>query len=166
MPRPENGGILGHLPRDARQRRTRKQCNTLSTIKSAAHWVPPERSANLGQILRHCPRQGHRFDGEPMPSGKKTSGTKKRWVAKVTTDSTHPPQGLFTKSASTIARTLASKRVSPKGVGSGMRMLTYFINRAGRRLSASRRAELQKAKTLLSKRMQGARKARSAKKAA
>jgi len=32
-------------------------------------------------------------------------------------------------------------------------MLTYFINRAGRGLSASRRAELEMAKTLLSKRI-------------
>ena len=79
--------------------------------------------------------------------------TKKRWVAKVTTDSTHPPRGLFTKKASTIARSLASKRVSPKGPGSGMRMLTYFINRGGRGLSASRRAELQRAKRLLSQRI-------------
>jgi hypothetical protein len=47
-----------------------------------------------------------------------------------------------------------------------MRMLRYFINRAGRGLSASRRAELQKAKTLLSKRIQRARKTRSGKKAA
>jgi tRNA(adenine34) deaminase len=78
---------------------------------------------------------------------------KRRWVSKVTTDSTHPPKVLFTKSASTIARTLASKRVSPKGPASGLRMLTYFINRAGRGLSASRRAELQRAKTLLSKRV-------------
>ena len=78
---------------------------------------------------------------------------KKRWVAKVTTDSTHPPRGLFTKKASTIARSLASKRVSPKGPGSGMRMLTYFINRGGRGLSASRRAELQRAKRLLSQRI-------------
>ena len=82
-------------------------------------------------------------------SGKKP----KRWVAKVTTDSTHPPKGLFTKNAATIARALASKRVSPKGPGSGMRMLTYFINRAGRGLSKSRRAELERAKTLLSKRI-------------
>jgi hypothetical protein len=88
-----------------------------------------------------------------MPWGKKSSGKKKRWVSKVTTDSTHPPKGLFTKSASTIAQTLASEKVSPKGMGSGMRMLTYFINRAGRGLSASRRAELQKAKTLLAKKM-------------
>jgi Protein of unknown function (DUF3175) len=73
-------------------------------------------------------------------------------VAKVKTDSTHPPQGLFTKDAATIARTLASRRVSPKGPGSGMRMLTYFINRGGRGLTARRRAELEKAKRLLSKR--------------
>lgn len=76
-----------------------------------------------------------------------------RWVAKVKTDSTHPPEGLFTKNAATIARSLASKRVSPKGPGSGMRMLTYFINRAGHGLSGSRKAELQKAKHLLSERI-------------
>ena len=78
------------------------------------------------------------------------SAKKKRWSARVTTDSTHPPAGLFTKDAATIARTLASKKVSPKGPGSGMRMLTFFINRAGRGLSASRRKELQRAKSLLS----------------
>jgi Protein of unknown function (DUF3175) len=77
----------------------------------------------------------------------------KRWVAKVKTDSTHPPAGLFTKDASTIARSLASKKVSPKGPQSGMRMLTYFINRGGKGLSASRRAELERAKRLLSERI-------------
>jgi tRNA(adenine34) deaminase len=41
--------------------------------------------------------------------------------------------------------------VSPKGPGSGMRMLSYFINRAGRGLTARRRAELERAKVLLSK---------------
>ena len=86
--------------------------------------------------------------------------SKKRWVAKVTTDSTHPPEGLFTMDAATIARTLASKRVSPKGPASGMRMLTYFINRGGRGLSASRRAELEKAKSLLSKRAAAAKKSK------
>lgn len=89
-----------------------------------------------------------------MPSRKQSTGKKKRWVKTVTTDSTHPPKGLFTKSAATIARSLASKRVSPKGPSSGMRMLTYFINRGGRGLSVTRRAELQKAKTLLSKRIE------------
>jgi tRNA(adenine34) deaminase len=88
-----------------------------------------------------------------------------RWVAKVNTDSTHPREGLFTKSPQTIARELASKEVSPKGPGSGMRMLTYFINRAGKGLSASRRAALEKAKELLSQRVHearsGARKSRA-----
>jgi hypothetical protein len=78
----------------------------------------------------------------------------KKWVARVTTDSTHPAKGLFTKDAASIARSLASKRVSPKGPGSGMRMLNYFINRGGHNLSASRRRELEKAKKLLSRRIQ------------
>jgi tRNA(adenine34) deaminase len=81
-------------------------------------------------------------------AGRKTD----KWVATVKTDSTHPPEGLFTKSASTIARELASKKVSPKGPASGLRMLTYFINRGGKGLSESRRAELEKAKMLLSNR--------------
>jgi hypothetical protein len=76
-----------------------------------------------------------------------------RWVAKVKTNSTHPPKGLFTKDASTIARSLASKKVSPMGPGSGMRMLTYFINRAGKGLTVSRRRELQRAKKLLATRI-------------
>jgi hypothetical protein len=86
-----------------------------------------------------------------MPTAKKN-----RWVSQVKTDSTHPPPGLFNKSAATIARTLASKKVSPKGPGSGMRMLVYFINRGGRGLTAARRAELLKAKQLLSARVKAA----------
>jgi hypothetical protein len=84
----------------------------------------------------------------------KKKGGGRRWVAKVRTVSTNPPKGLFTKSAATIARVLASPKVSPKGPSSGMRMLTYFINRAGKGLSAARRAELQKAKKLLSQQIQ------------
>ncbi len=84
---------------------------------------------------------------------KPAGSSSRRWVAKVKTDSTHPPAGLFTKDAATIARTLASKRVSPKGPASGMRMLNYFMNRAGRGLTAKRRSQLQKAKDILSKRI-------------
>jgi tRNA(adenine34) deaminase len=97
-------------------------------------------------------------------TGAKTSGRKgNRWVAKVTTDSTHPQKGLFTKDPATIARSLASKKVSPKGPASGMRMLTYFINRAGKGLSASRRAKLERAKTLLSARIRNAKQRRNQK---
>jgi tRNA(adenine34) deaminase len=67
----------------------------------------------------------------------------------VTTVSTAPPRGLFTKDARTIARTLASPRVSPKGITSGLRMLMFFINRAGRGLGRRRLAELVRAKRLM-----------------
>jgi tRNA(adenine34) deaminase len=89
-----------------------------------------------------------------MPKAKKKAKKKNYWVASVTTDSTHPAAGLFTKKAATIARSLASKKVSPKGPASGMRMLNYFINRGGRGLTTERRAELNKAKALLSKRIE------------
>lgn len=78
--------------------------------------------------------------------------SRRRWVAGVKTDSTHPPKGLFAKDPATIARVVASRKVSPKGPGSGMRMLSYYINRAGRNLSPSRRRKLERAKSLLSKR--------------
>jgi tRNA(adenine34) deaminase len=77
----------------------------------------------------------------------------KKWVRTVKTDSTHPPEGLFKQDPETIAKKLASKRVSPKGPGSGMRMLTYYINRAGKELSATRRRDLEKAKDLLSEKV-------------
>jgi hypothetical protein len=77
---------------------------------------------------------------------------RKRWVRRVTTDSTHPPAGTFSGSAAEIARTMARKDVSPKGIGSGIRMIQYFINRGGRNLSARRRAELERAKRLLQQR--------------
>jgi Protein of unknown function (DUF3175) len=84
-------------------------------------------------------------------SGKRSAKgvRQKKWIKEVTTDSTHPPKDLFTQSAPVIARSLASKKVSPKGPASGMRMLTYFINRAGKGLSATRRRELERAKILL-----------------
>jgi hypothetical protein len=73
-----------------------------------------------------------------------------KWSAKVTTDSTHPKRGLFNQDAETIAKHLASKKVSPKGPASGMRMLNFYINRAGKNLPESRHKELEKAKELLS----------------
>ncbi|MBS1815565.1 MAG: DUF3175 domain-containing protein [Acidobacteria bacterium] len=82
------------------------------------------------------------------------SGGKRKWSAKVGTDSTHPRKDLFNQSAPTIARELASKKVSPKGPGSGMRMLTFYINRAGKNLPESRLKVLQRAKELLHKRVE------------
>jgi tRNA(adenine34) deaminase len=67
----------------------------------------------------------------------------------VKTVSTFPPEGLYTKDAVTIARVMATKKVSPKGLGSAIRMVQFFINRAGKTLSATRKRELERAKRLL-----------------
>jgi hypothetical protein len=88
-----------------------------------------------------------------LRAGRRGSAKRRRaahaWVQTVDTVSTFPPKGLFTRDAATIARVLATKRVSPKGIGSGLRMLLYFINRGGRGLSARRRAELERAKRIM-----------------
>jgi hypothetical protein len=72
-----------------------------------------------------------------------------RWSSKVSTVSTFPPEGLYTKDAETIARVMATKKVSPKGLGSAIRMVQFYINRAGKNLSAARKRELEKAKKIL-----------------
>ena len=77
---------------------------------------------------------------------------RRKWVRTVTTDATHPPPGTFSGSAADIARTMARNDVSPGGIGSGIRMIQYFINRGGKSLSASRRAELERAKRILQRR--------------
>jgi tRNA(adenine34) deaminase len=73
----------------------------------------------------------------------------RRWVSGVKTVSTFPPAGLFAREADTIARVMATKKGSPKGIASGIRMIQLFINRAGRNLPARRRRELERAKRIL-----------------
>jgi hypothetical protein len=94
-------------------------------------------------------------------SGRTTRGAshgsshgKRKWSAGVNTESTYPQEGLFKKDAATIARSLASKKVSPKGPSSGMRMLTFYVNRAGKNLPKSRLRVLEHAKELLHERME------------
>jgi hypothetical protein len=48
---------------------------------------------------------------------------------------------------------MARPDVSPKGIGSAIRMVQYFINRAGRNLSPARRKALEGAKRLLERRL-------------
>ena len=93
---------------------------------------------------------------------KRAAATKRKWVRTVTTDSTHPPPRTFTGSAREIASTMARKDVSPGGIGAGIRMIQYFINRGGKNLSARRRAELERAKQILQRR--AARRKQAAKK--
>jgi hypothetical protein len=98
----------------------------------------------------------------PMPTKDAKSNShdnahgKRRWSPAVTTESTYPRAGLFNKETKTIARELASKKVSPKGPSSGVRMLTFYINRAGKNLPASRLKVLENAKELLHQRIAAA----------
>jgi tRNA(adenine34) deaminase len=73
----------------------------------------------------------------------------RRWKIRAETASTFPPPGLFTKDAETIARVMATTRVSPKGLGSAIRMIQYLLNRGGSNLSARRRRTLERAKRIL-----------------
>jgi hypothetical protein len=75
-----------------------------------------------------------------------------RWLRNVKTVSTFPPPGTFGRDAEHIARVMASPKVSPKGIGSAIRMIQFFLNRGGSRLSAGRRRELERAKRLLQER--------------
>jgi tRNA(adenine34) deaminase len=76
-------------------------------------------------------------------------GSDRKWSSKVKTVSTYPPEGLYTKDAETIARVMATKKVSPKGLGSAIRMVQFYINRGGKDLPASRKRELEKANRIL-----------------
>jgi tRNA(adenine34) deaminase len=81
------------------------------------------------------------------------NGSDPKWSAKVTTVSTFPPKDLYTKDAKTIARVMATKKVSPKGIGSAIRMVQFYINRAGKNLSSARIRELERAKKLLQQKL-------------
>ena len=73
----------------------------------------------------------------------------RHWRIRAESAATFPPPGLFTKDAATIARVMATKRVSPKGLGSAIRMVQYLLNRGGASLPPRRRRELERAKRLL-----------------
>lgn len=86
-----------------------------------------------------------------MPRHRDKKQDSKRWVQNVKTVSTFPPEKLFTKDARTIAESLASRKISPKGIGSGIRMLQYFLNRGGKGISPTRRKILERAKRIMQK---------------
>lgn len=87
-------------------------------------------------------------------------GSDRRWSRKVKTVSTFPEAGLFKQDAQTIARSMASKKVSPKGIGSGIKMVQFFINRAGKNLPAGQKRELEKAKKILQEENKGQKKSK------
>ena len=70
-----------------------------------------------------------------------------KWSGKVKTKYS-PPEGLFTKDASTIANQLATDSTDLK---QAMSRLNFYLNRAGRNLPSKRKKEIEKAKELLRK---------------
>lgn len=84
----------------------------------------------------------------------------KKWRDAVTTDSTHPPKDLFKRKAETVAKRMADEKVSPHGLDSGIRMIQFYLNRAGKNLSAVHRRELERAKEILQRRLRKQRKAK------
>jgi tRNA(adenine34) deaminase len=108
-------------------------------------WKP--RTAGHGLSGMSAAFMGPRAQGVAMTR-------KRKWVQGVKTVSTFPPKGIFTKDAKTIARVMASKEVSPKGLASGVRMIQFFINRAGNGLSPERKRELVKAREIMQEQMQ------------
>ena len=108
------------------------------------------KSRSMGTASRGRDRgSSKRSENHRTRRGSHAAGSDKRWSSKVKTVSTFPPKDAFTKDAETIAKTMASKKVSPKGVGSAVRMVQFFINRAGKSLPQSRKRELEKAKRIL-----------------
>ena len=91
--------------------------------------------------------------------GARHRATLKKWSAKVTreSDALDLETGVFTKrSAHDIAVSLKrsaerSRRRKAAPLRSAMSMLTFYINRAGKELSASRRRTLEAAKDELRK---------------
>lgn len=71
----------------------------------------------------------------------------KKWSGDVKTDWS-PPEGLFKTSAKNIAKVLKDNSSSYQ---EAMQRLTFYVNRAGKNLNASRRKELEKAKEELRK---------------
>ena len=69
------------------------------------------------------------------------------------TPSSLPSAGLFALTPEAIADSLASKEVSPQGPASGLRLLGFYISHSAKRLSASRLRTLEKARKILTARL-------------
>jgi len=61
--------------------------------------------------------------------------------------------GLFLKDPETIAESLSTSEPSREGIVSGVRLINFYLNHSAKGLSASRRRSLEKARKLLSARL-------------
>lgn len=69
-------------------------------------------------------------------------------------DFDHSPAALFSLPPEAIAESLASREISPRGPASGLRLLSFYIRHSAKRLSPSRQRSLEKARKLLTDRIE------------
>ena len=59
------------------------------------------------------------------------------------------PKGVMNKSTIEIYRTATNKKYAPKGLGSAIKFIQYYLNRGGRGISNSQRNRIEKVKEML-----------------
>ena len=69
-------------------------------------------------------------------------------------DSDRMPANLFAEPPEKIVEVLTSREVFPQGAASGMRVLSFYISQSGKGLSNSRRRNLEKARKMMSARVE------------
>lgn len=73
------------------------------------------------------------------------------FTGKMEDDATFFPEGTMSKSTKEIVRVASSKKYAPKGLGSAIQYLTYYLNRAGKGLDADQRKRIERAREILQK---------------
>ena len=63
------------------------------------------------------------------------------------------PRGVMSKSTIEIYREATNKKYAPKGLGSAIKFIQYYLNRGGSGISNSQRNRIEKAKEMLQKEM-------------
>lgn len=82
------------------------------------------------------------------------SKNKNFFTGKMEDDATFFPEGTMAKSTKEIVRVASSKRYAPKGLGSAIQYLTYYLNRAGKGLDKDQRERIESAREILQKKNQ------------
>ena len=63
------------------------------------------------------------------------------------------PKGTMTKDANHIFRVSVNKKYAPRGIGSAIRWLTYYLNRGGKGIKPQQRKEIEKARRMLQRKL-------------
>ena len=72
-----------------------------------------------------------------------------KFPSKLPTASTFYPVGTMSKSAKTIYKVSKNKKYAPKGLGSAIKWLQYYLNRGGKGIPTKQRKRIEKAKKWL-----------------